>query len=65
MQVHPLVKTSGEVGSGAMRVARLRYFAAVPASLLQALVGRSRGRVVKVDGLPTYDLHICSAPSAY
>ena len=38
MQVHALVKKSGEVGSGAMRVARLRYFAAVPApSLGQAV----------------------------
>ena len=38
MEVHALVKKSGEFGSGAMRVARLRYFAAVPApSLGQAV----------------------------
>ena len=29
MEVHVLVKKSDGVGSGAMRVARLRYFAAV------------------------------------
>jgi hypothetical protein len=33
MEVHVLVKKSGGVGSGAMRVARSRYFAAVHRSL--------------------------------
>ena len=34
MEAHALVKKSGRVGSGAMGVARLRYFAAVLAILL-------------------------------
>lgn len=45
VEIHALVRRSDGVGSGAMRVARLRYFAAVLASSLQPrqvvpLVGR-------------------------
>jgi len=35
MEVHALVRKPGGVGSVAMWVARLRYFAAVPAPLLR------------------------------
>jgi hypothetical protein len=49
MKVHALVKKFGGVGSVAMWVARLRYFAAVLASSPRASAGRPRS------GLPWLD----------